>query len=569
MELRGVAASPGIALGTVLRVDPSTPDYSHVTPGTVPEETARLEKALEELTARTRALAQQAGERAGEEQARILEGQLAMLADPYLQSRLREELEGGKSAEGAADTVLQSFMDLFAQSGDELMAQRAADVGDLRDRLLSLLLGRELPDLTRLPPGTVLVVKELTPSMTAGLDLEHLEGVVAELGGYTSHAAILARAMELPAVLGVTGALEALRDGEPVAADGGAGLVLPSPDPATLEQYRHLQGAEKARRAALEAFRGRPTVTADGRAVKLCANAGSLREARLARENSGEGIGLFRTEFLFLERAQAPDEEEQYRFYKEAAELFPRGEVILRTLDIGGDKPAPFLDLPREDNPFLGHRAIRLCLDRPELFLTQLRALLRAAAHGPVRIMLPLVTRLAELRQAKKLLEEARAALTREGVETGEAPLGVMIETPAAALMADELAREAAFFSIGTNDLTQYTLCADRGNGAVSAIGSPFDPAVLRLIRHVIAAGHRGGIPVGMCGEACADPRLIPLLLSFGLDEFSVGPASLLSTRREIARWTKAEADAVAQTAMALDTEEAVRACLEQAAAEK
>lgn len=444
------------------------------------------------------------------------------------------------------------------------MAQRAADVDDLRRRLLALLLGREGPDLSALPPDTVLVVEELTASMVSALDSRHVAAVLAQAGGYTSHAAILCRSAGLPALFSVPGLLDAVAHGAMVAVDAGAGTALVEPGEDILADHRRRREEAALEQAELETFRGRETRTADGAAVNLSCNVGSAREGELAVQAGAQGIGLLRTEFLFLDRPTLPDEEEQYRLFAQLAEQFPRGEVIIRTLDIGGDKPAPALDLPREENPFLGNRAIRLCLSRPELLLPQLRALLRAAALGPVRAMVPFVTSVEELRQVRGLLSQAREELEKQGTAAGELPLGVMVETPAAAVMADVLAREVDFFSIGTNDLTQYTLCADRGNPAVAAIGSPFDPAVLRLVRHVIAAGHRAGIPVGMCGEAAAQSALIPLWLAFGLDEFSVNPASVLTTRREIARWSMDRAREVAGQAMEMESEAQVREFLER-----
>ena len=565
MELRGIAASVGVGIGTAVRVVPADLDYSHVSSAGAEAEQARLDAAVAAFTEKTRTLADAAREKAGEHQAEILEGQLIMLSDPFLQGQLAEKLSGGACAEQAVDEVCQSFIDMFTATGDELMAQRATDVGDMRSRLLSLLLGREEADLAHLPAGTVLVVHDLTPSMATALDTAHAAGIVAETGGVTSHSAILARAMELPAVLSVPGALDAVSDGDALVVDGDKGLVLVKPEAGLLKEYEAKRARQLADRAALGQFRGRPTHTADGKAVQLYGNIGSVADAQAVAEATGEGVGLFRTEFLFMDRSALPTEAEQFEAYKAAAQLFPAGEVIIRTLDVGGDKDIPYLGLTREENPFLGFRAVRYCLDRRELFLTQLRALLRASAFGPVKIMLPLVTRLTEPRQARALLEVAKGDLDREGIAYNkDVPLGVMVETPAAVLMADALAREADFFSIGTNDLTQYTMVADRGNPQVAAIGSPFDPAVLRAVRQVITAGHAGGIPVGMCGEAAADPRLIPVLLSFGLDEFSVGGSSILAARREIARWGKADADRVAAGAMELETEEEVRAALEE-----
>ncbi len=570
MELRGIAASGGIGVGAALVVVPPALDWSHVVPAGTEQERQRLDAATAAFTERTHALAQAAREKAGDHQAEILEGQLAMLSDPALQKQLTQRLEAGACAEEAVDGACQTFIDLFSSTGDELMAQRAADVSDLRRRLLILLLDQEEPDLSALPEGTVLVVRELTPSMTTALNVQNVAAIVAETGGLTSHAAILARATGLPAVLSVPDAANAIPQGCDVVVEGSAGVVLAEPSRETLAVYEEKRAALERDRAALEVFRGKATSTADGGRVKLLGNVGSPQEAAAAAEATGEGVGLFRTEFLFMDRPSLPTEEEQFLAYKAAAESFPQGEVILRTLDAGGDKALPSLRLPREENPFLGLRAVRLCLRERELFAVQLRALLRASAYGPIKVMLPLVTRLSELRSARELLEEQKAALDREGVPYDrDLPLGVMMETPAAVVMAQTLAREADFFSIGTNDLTQYLMAADRGNPAVAEVGSPFDPAVLRAVRHIVSAAHDAHIPADMCGEAAAEPRLIPLWLAFGLDEFSVSPSSILATRREIARWDAAQADALAQEVLALETEEAVRRRLEDALAHK
>ena len=559
-RLEGLPVSPGIGVGRAVRV--TAPDLSYPPAAGDPrQERGRLDRAADALTRATQALIRADS---GEGSA-ILEGQLAMLSDPYFQSQIDQRLNSGESAEGAVDGVCRGFMELFAASGDPLLAQRSADVDDLRRRLLAQLLGREETDLSRLPEDTVLVVEELTASMVSALDAGRVAAVLAQAGGYTSHAAILCRGAGLPALFSVPGLLDRVENGAVIAVDASAGAALVEPGEEVLADFRRRQSELERDREALEAFRDRPTRTADGAEVRLCCNVGSAREGELAARAGAQGIGLLRTELLFLDRPTLPDEEEQYRLFARLARQFPQGEVIIRTLDIGGDKPLPALDLPREDNPFLGDRAIRLCLNRPDLLLPQLRALLRAAAHGPVRAMVPFVTRVEELRRVRALLDETGEHLKSQGAAVGELPLGIMMETPAAAVMADVLAREADFFSIGTNDLTQYTLCADRGNPAVAGIGSFYDPAVLRLVRHIVDAGHAGGIPVGMCGEAAARADLLPLWLAFGLDELSVDPASVLAARREIARWTMAEAGSVARQAMALDSEKAVREFLERA----
>ena len=363
-------------------------------------------------------------------------------------------------------------------------------------------------------------------------------------------------------MLSVNGLMEQVEDGDILILDGGDGIAILNPDEATLAQYQRRQEGFREARAALIQFAGKPTRTKDGRTVALYGNIGNPEHAEQVMEATGEGVGLFRTEFLFMDRESLPTEEEQLEAYRRAVEIMDGREVIIRTLDVGGDKDIPYLGLEKEENPFLGFRAVRYCLEREDVFVPQLRALLRASVYGNLKIMLPLVTNLEELRRTRALLEKLKGELEVAGVPYNrEVKLGVMIETPAAAFIADLLAKEADFFSIGTNDLTQYVMAADRGNQNVSALGVPFQPAVLRAIRGIIVAGHSAGIPVGMCGEAAADPKMIPLLLSFGLDEFSVSPSAILQTRKRIAGWSKAEVDELADSVMSCGTLEEVLAC--------
>lgn len=559
----GIAASAGIGIGrAVLLVEP---DLDHT--GTVfsgaENEKKRLAAAVSAFTEKTAALAETMKARVGDKQAEILTGQVMMISDPYMQGQMNDAIDAGQCAEAAAEAVCDLYIEMFSAMDDELMRARASDVGDLKRRLLCLLLGKEQVDLSQVPPGSVLVARDFTPSMTANIRRENVAAIVTEVGGFTSHSAILARTMELPAVLSVPNVTTLLRNGDLVVADGNEGAVLQDPDAAVLREYEAKREAHLAEKAALIRFKGRPTLTADGRSVDLFCNIGGPKDVDAVLEATAEGVGLFRTEFLFMDRTALPTEEEQFQVYKDVAERLGGREVIIRTLDVGGDKEIPYLGLEREDNPFLGFRAVRYCLDRIDVFRAQLRALLRASAFGRVKIMLPMVTCVSELRAARALLAELKAELTLENIPYDkEIRLGVMIETPAAALISDLLSREADFFSIGTNDLTQYTMAVDRGNAKVAYLYSPFDPAVLRSIRAVIRNGRAAGIPVGMCGEAAADPLMIPLLLAFGLQEFSVGAASVLSARKRISLWSGEEAQALAEQAMALPTEAEVRAFL-------
>ncbi len=559
----GIGASAGIGIGRAVLVRLPDLGYSHVVFQGAQAEKARLSAAAAAFTERTSAMAEAMRERVGEKQAEILLGQIMMLGDPFMTSQMNDFIDQGACAEGALDAVCGMYIDMFSSVEDELTRQRATDVRDLRDRMLAQLLGQAELDLSALPPCAVLVARDLTPSMTAGLKKGAVAGIVTEVGGTTSHSAILARAMELPAVLSVENATALIQEGDTVVVDGGEGQVLVSPGEDTLRDYRARREALLAQRADLDLYRGRPTRTADGRAVRLCGNIGSAGDARAVMEATGEGVGLFRTEFLFMDRSALPDEEEQFQAYRAAAEALEGRELIIRTLDVGGDKDIPYLGLEREENPFLGYRAIRYCLGRQDVFAAQLRALLRASAYGDIKIMLPLVTCADELRQAKALLTRLKGELDAEGLPYNrEIRVGVMIETPAASLIADLLAREADFFSIGTNDLTQYTMAADRGNAKVSYLGSPYNPAVLRSIRHIIRCGHEAGIPVGMCGEAAADPLMLPLLLSFGLDEFSVGASAILPTRKLLSKWSAEEAGRLTAEVMELSSADGIRAYL-------
>lgn len=556
MILKGINASDGVGLGRAVCVREESLDYSAVPYSGKETEKNRLREAVEEFNLRTSAMAGRIREQAGPKEAEILTGQITMLADPFMLSQMQEAIDGGSCAEAAADSVLGMYADMFAAVDDELMRQRATDVRDIRSRLLSILLGAAGIDLSNLPAGTILVAHDLTPSMTVGLNKENVSGIVTETGGRTSHSAILARALRLPAVLSIPKALELIQDGDGLIVDGGEGVVVLNPDARTRAEYLSKQEDYQNTVAALEVFRDKPTVDADGKYYHLYANIGSAAEAADAAKSGAEGIGLFRTEFLFMDRTSVPDETVQYEAYHAVSKIMAGKEVIIRTLDVGGDKAIEYLGMEKEDNPFLGHRAIRYCLDRPDLYKVQLRALLRAGAEEKnIKIMLPLVTCVEEVRAARELLEQCKKELAAANIPYDkDIKLGIMIETPAAALTADVLAKGCDFFSIGTNDLTQYIMAVDRGNAKVEKLYSHFQPAVLRAIRNVISAGKRVGIPVGMCGEAAADPCMIPLLMCWGLDEFSVSASSILSSRAQIYRWHEKDFCHLTDEAMGLST---------------
>ena len=568
MILRGIGASEGIGIGKAVCIREQKLDYSMVHYGGKNVEKSRLQDALARFEEKTNRMAQRLSAQVDSKEAQILTGQIMMLNDPFMQSQMQDAIEAGQCAEAAVDQVCTLYAEMFAGVDDELMRQRASDVRDIRTRMLAILLNSDGMDISELPAGSVLVAHELTPSMTVGLKKENVVAIVTKTGGRTSHSAILARAMELPAVLQVRKVTEQIKDGDSLIVDGSEGIIQLNPDQQTLSQYLKKQAEFAHQKARLNVYRDKETVDAEGRHFSLYANIGSVTEAQTALQAGAEGIGLFRTEFLFMDRQNSPSELEQYEAYLAVSRTMAGKEVIIRTLDVGGDKAVDYLGMEREENPFLGHRAIRYCLDRPDLYKVQLRALLRAGAEQKnIKIMLPMVTSLEEVRQAKRLLECCKQELEAEKLPYDkEMPLGIMVETPAAALIADLLAQECDFFSIGTNDLTQYVMAVDRGNARVENLYTPFHPAVLRLLAQIIQAAAKAQIPVGICGEAAANPGLIPLLLTFGVDEFSVSVASVLATRAHIHQWRASEAQAVSQEAMGLSTAAGIEGYLYSAA---
>ena len=460
------------------------------------------------------------------------------------------------NSETAIENVCNMYAEMFASMGDELMQQRAADMRDIKTRMQRSLMGIQSADIASLPAGSILVARDLTPSMTAGINPANVAGIVTELGGRTSHSAILARALEIPAVVAVTGLLAGVRDGDAIVLDGSSGDVYVNPDEETRKAFagRRTQLADEKKE--LERYIGMPSVTRDGIRVEIAANIGRPEDVDKVLQYDGEGIGLFRTEFLFMDREEMPTEDEQLAAYRRVAEAMDGRPVIIRTLDIGGDKEIPYMGLEKDENPFLGYRAIRFCLDRKEdVYKPQLRAILRASAYGNIRIMIPLVTCIEEYRQARALVEEIKGELDSRGIPyKRDIQVGIMVETAAASLIADIFAREVDFFSIGTNDLTQYTMAVDRGNKKVSYLYSVFNPAVLRSIRHIISCAREAGIMVGMCGEAASDPLMVPLLLAFGLNEFSMSASAILRTRRLVTGYSVKELQAVADEAMSFST---------------
>ena len=553
---KGIGASDGIGIGRVMIIAEQSLEYTPKEVTDIDAELERYRNAVELFCTNTEQQAEAIRQSAGEKEAEIMLGHIAIVRDPFMGGEIENLIRTKQCAETSVEQICKMFIDIFSATGDDLTMQRATDVKDIRDGLLAILLGIKEVKISDAPAGTVLVTKELTPSMTAGIKKENIAGIITETGSQTSHSAILARALEIPAVLSVQGAVTQLSSGERVIVDGGKGEIITAPDDAVIEEYSAKREAFLRERRELERFRSQKTTDADGTEYELFCNIGTPKDAAKAVNADGEGVGLFRTEFLFMDRTSLPTEDEQFEAYKQASLILKGKPLIIRTLDIGGDKDIPYLGLAKEENPFMGFRAIRYCLKNRSLFKSQIKAILRASAFGDVRIMFPLITAVEELRQGKELVEEAKADLRVSHIDFDEnIQVGIMTETAASGIIADLLAKEANFFSIGTNDLTGYTMAADRGNGDVSYLYSPFQPSVLRMIKAIITAANDAGITVGMCGEAAANPMMVPLLISFGLTEFSVSAPSVLKVRKNISKWTKAEADEVTAKVMKMTTE--------------
>ena len=555
--LKGVNASEGIGIGKVMLIEEVSLDYEKKQITDTQAEIDRYRKVFDAYCEKTEKQAENIKNTIGEKEADIILGHLLMLKDPAMSSSIEGNISSGCCAEDAVAQVCDMFIGVFSMADDELTKQRASDVEDIKNGLITMLLGKEEVDIASAPSGTVLVAKDLTPSMTSCIVKENIVGIVTEVGGKTSHSAILARAMEIPAVLSVPNVMETFENGQEIIVDGSHGEVIENPSDGEIAIYREKTIEYKKEKKELKKFIGKETVTADGVKVELCCNIGKPDDADAVLSKDGEGVGLFRTEFLYMDSSSIPTEEEQFEAYKKTVLKLGDKPLIIRTLDVGGDKDIPYLGLSKEDNPFMGFRAVRYCLHREDVYKPQLRALLRASAFGNIKIMIPLVTCIDEVREVKAIIENIKAELDSENIAYNkDIQVGVMVETPAASLIADLLAEEADFFSIGTNDLTGYTMAVDRGNADVAYLYSAFQPAVLRSIKKIIEDGK--DIMVGMCGEAAADPLLIPLLLAFGLDEFSVSATSVLKTRKIISQWTIDEAKEVAEKALTLKTESEV-----------
>ncbi len=565
----GIAASRGIGIGSICVITEHELKYDAVKVEDTESEKARFDKAVEQFKKETAEMAEDIRKRIGPKEAEILEGHLVMMSDPSMSGEMSKMIAAGQCAESAVEAVCDMFIGMFSKMDDDMMRQRASDISDIKVSLLKILLGIEDIDISKVAPGTILVARDLTPSMTSQIVKENVAGIITEVGGKTSHSAILARALEIPAVLSVPDITTLVKDKDTAIVDGTEGNVYINPEGDILSQYIIKREDYIKKQAELKGFLGKETVTADGINLELFCNIGTPKDAKKAVECDGEGVGLFRSEFLFMDNTKMPTEDEQFAAYKEAAETLGGKPVIIRTLDVGGDKDIPYLNIKKEENPFLGYRAVRYCLGNRDNYMIQLRAIVRASAFGKVKIMVPLVTCVEEIRAVKEMVAEIKKDFDANGIAYDkDIEIGCMIETASASLIADLLAKESDFFSIGTNDLTQYTMSVDRGNADVAYLYSTFQPSVLRSIKHIIECGVEAGIPVGMCGEAAADPLMIPLLISFGLTEFSVNPVLVLTARCIISKWTKKDADDLAAKVMALDTEGEIQKLLKESAKE-
>ena len=543
MKWQGKGVSEGLAMAQIHLFTPKLPEISRQPAADAEAEVAKLEKTLAAAEEELRGLYETAKEKMGEQEAEIFDAHLTILGDEYsvrepIIQRIREQKQ---NAAAAIEDQFDELAQMFRSLGDELMAERAADAEDLKQQLLRICLGCGRQDLSVLPGDVIVLAEELTPSDTVRMDTAHVKGIATRLGGATAHSAIIARTLGIPAAAGIDGWQTEALNGHMAILDGADGTLTVDPTDEETACYQSRKAQADCEAQALEAFRTCPSQTKDGAALEICANIGTPQEAQQAMKYGADGVGLFRSEFLFMDRDALPTEDEQFEAYRTAAQTMAGKPLIIRTLDVGGDKKLPTLELPHEDNPFLGFRAIRMTLSHPEIFRPQLRAILRATAYGDVRVMFPMIGSMDQLREAKALLREQEQTLQAEGVPTGPVKVGMMVEIPAAAVLAEEFAKEVDFFSIGTNDLTQYTLAVERGNAAVAHLYAPEHPAVLRLIAMTAQAAAERHIPCGMCGEAAGDPKLAPAFVGMGVNELSMSPRRVPAVRKLLSGLTMDE----------------------------
>lgn len=551
--LQGIAASDGIAIAKVYTLTEPDLTVTKVTVEDSEKEVSRLDDALAASIKDVELIKETALKNLGEEEAQVFDAHLMVLSDPELIGQVKDSITSNKvNAESALKEVTDMFISIFAGMEDNpYMQERAADIRDVSKRILAHLLGVKIPSPATIKDEVIIVAADLTPSDTAQLNRQYVKAFVTDIGGRTSHSAIMARSLEIPAIVGTKEVTSIAKDGDIIIVDGLAGDVFLNPSEEVIAEYRAKAEAFAAQQAEWEKLKDSKTYTKDGHQVELAANIGTPKDLEGVVHNGAEGVGLYRTEFLYMDSHEMPTEEDQFEAYKAVLEGMNGKPVVVRTMDIGGDKELPYLPLPHEMNPFLGYRAIRISLHEPEMFRTQLRALLRASVYGKLRIMFPMIATLNDFRGAKALLEEEKAKLIAEGVAVSDdIQVGIMIEIPAAAVLAHQFAKEVDFFSIGTNDLIQYTMAADRMNERVSYLYQPYNPSILTLIKHVIDSAHKEGKWAGMCGEMAGDQTAVPLLVGLGLDEFSMSASSVLKTRSLISKLTLGDMQALAAKAI-------------------
>ena len=551
--LQGIAASDGIAIAKVYTLTEPDLTVTKVTVEDSEKEVSRLDDALAASIKDVELIKETALKNLGEEEAQVFDAHLMVLSDPELIGQVKDSITSNKvNAESALKEVTDMFISIFAGMEDNpYMQERAADIRDVSKRILAHLLGVKIPSPATIKDEVIIVAADLTPSDTAQLNRQYVKAFVTDIGGRTSHSAIMARSLEIPAIVGTKEVTSIAKDGDIIIVDGLSGDVFLNPSEEVVAEYRAKAEAFAAQQAEWEKLKDSKTYTKDGHQVELAANIGTPKDLEGVVNNGAEGVGLYRTEFLYMDSHEMPTEEDQFEAYKAVLEGMNGKPVVVRTMDIGGDKELPYLPLPHEMNPFLGYRAIRISLHEPEMFRTQLRALLRASVYGKLRIMFPMIATLNDFRGAKALLEEEKAKLIAEGVAVSDdIQVGIMIEIPAAAVLAHQFAKEVDFFSIGTNDLIQYTMAADRMNERVSYLYQPYNPSILTLIKHVIDSAHKEGKWAGMCGEMAGDQTAVPLLVGLGLDEFSMSASSVLKTRSLISKLTLSDMQALAAKAI-------------------
>ncbi|MBF8984081.1 phosphoenolpyruvate--protein phosphotransferase, partial [Lutibacter sp. B2] len=559
-------ASLGIALGKVLILKNEALVIEKKEIESIEIEESKFLDAIERSRAELSKVKDQALRELGQEKAAIFEAHIMILEDPELIQSTTTKIEKERlNAEYAFKEIANQFITIFESMDNEYMRERAADIKDVSDRVLRNIIGQKVIDLSMLEEEVILVANDLTPSDTATMDKEKVLGFLTNIGGRTSHTAIMARSLEIPAIVGLKDITEKVSASDFIIFNGETGEILINPSDEEIDRYKTLKIEHEKAKTELESLKGQPSITIDGRKVELAGNIGTPKDIKGLQRNDAEGVGLYRTEFIYMDRDSLPTEEEQFNAYKEVLQSLNKKPAVIRTLDIGGDKKLPYLKIDEEMNPFLGYRAIRLCLKEQEIFKTQLRALLRASVYGNLKIMFPMISSLEELLEAKNVLNEVKQDLDHEGIEYDcDIQVGIMIEVPAAAIMSDVLAKHVDFFSLGTNDLIQYTCAVDRMNEKIQHLYNPFNLGVLRLIKMVIDNGHKENIWVGMCGELAGDKKMIPILLGMGLDEFSMSPTSILPARKQIQSLKYEDTKKIANEVLSMGTTKEIEDYIEK-----